>query len=102
MVPRPRRRRVCIGLGKGSAHCAPAPTHFEGLCEPEPCKSRLNATNGEFDSPIARTHRTERELANFKSVVLPGKSHLTAIMAGYMPQQYLDELRKFINANDPE
>lgn len=58
------------------------------------------AINGEYDRPNARTHRMQRELANFKSVVLPGKSHLTAIMSGYMPQQYVDSLVEFVNAND--
>ena len=42
----------------------------------------------------------QRELKNFKGVVLPGKSHLTAIMAGYIPQEYIDELVAFIDAND--
>jgi pimeloyl-ACP methyl ester carboxylesterase len=58
------------------------------------------AINGEFDGPNAKTARMQRELKNFKSVVLPGKSHLTAIMAGYIPQEYIDELAAFINAND--
>ena len=43
------------------------------------------AINGEFDGPNAKTARMHRELKNFKGVVLPGKSHLTAIMAGYIP-----------------
>jgi pimeloyl-ACP methyl ester carboxylesterase len=58
------------------------------------------AINGEFDRPNAKTHRMQRELANFKSVVLPGKSHLTAIMAGYIPKEYIDALVKFIDEND--
>jgi pimeloyl-ACP methyl ester carboxylesterase len=58
------------------------------------------AINGEFDRPNAKTHRMQRELANFSAVVLPGKSHLTAIMAGYIPPLYIDSLVKFINAND--
>jgi pimeloyl-ACP methyl ester carboxylesterase len=58
------------------------------------------AINGEFDGPNAKTHRMRRELANFKSVVLPGKSHLTAIMAGYMPKEYPEALVAFIDAND--
>lgn len=58
------------------------------------------AINGEFDGPNAKTHRMKRELANFSAVVLPGKSHLTAIMAGYIPQLYIDSLVKFINDND--
>ena len=52
--------------------------------------------------PNAKTHRMKRELANFKAVVLPGKSHLTAIMAGYIPQLYIDSLVEFIDANDPK
>ena len=59
------------------------------------------AINGEFDRPNARTHRMQRELANFRAVVLPGKSHLTAIMAGYMPPEYIEEMTSFIDANDP-
>ncbi len=58
------------------------------------------AINGEFDRPIAKTHRMHRELKNFRSVVLPGKSHLTAIMAGYMPELYITSLVEFLNAND--
>jgi pimeloyl-ACP methyl ester carboxylesterase len=58
------------------------------------------AINGEFDRPNAKTHRMKRELANFTAVVLPGKSHLTAIMAGYIPQLYIDSLVSFINDND--
>jgi pimeloyl-ACP methyl ester carboxylesterase len=60
------------------------------------------AINGEFDRPNAKTHRMQRELANFKSVVLPGKSHLTAIMAGYIPKEYAEALVAFIDANDPK
>jgi pimeloyl-ACP methyl ester carboxylesterase len=58
--------------------------------------------NGEFDRPLAKTVRMSRELRNFTNVVLPGKSHLTAIMAGYMPKEYLESVVKFINANDPK
>ena len=68
--------------------------------------TRLNipmlAINGEFDRPNAKTTRMTREVKNFTNVVLPGKSHLTAIMAGYMPKEYLESLVKFINANDPK
>ena len=60
------------------------------------------AINGEFDRPNAKTTRLAREVKNFTNVVLPGKSHLTAIMAGYMPKEYLESLVKFTNANDPK
>src|SRR5580704_7755904 len=58
------------------------------------------AINGEFDKPNAKTHRMQRELTNFKGVVLPGKSHLTAIMPGYIPKEYIETLSAFIDAND--
>lgn len=57
---------------------------------------------GEYDRPNVRTHRMQRELKDFRRVILPGKSHLTAIMAGYMPQTYVDELTAFITANNPD
>lgn len=56
---------------------------------------------GEYDGPNARTHRMWRELNDFHMIRLPGKSHLTAIMAGYIPSAYVDGLVRFINANDP-
>jgi pimeloyl-ACP methyl ester carboxylesterase len=58
------------------------------------------AINGQYDGPNAKTHRMKRELADFKAVVLPGKSHLTAIMAGYMPPEYVDTLVTFIDEHD--
>jgi hypothetical protein len=60
------------------------------------------AINGEFDRPIAKTHRMWRELNNFTNIVLPGKSHLTAIMSGYIPELYVTSLVNFINSNDPK
>jgi pimeloyl-ACP methyl ester carboxylesterase len=59
------------------------------------------AINGEFDRPNDKTHRMKRELANFTSVVLPGKSHLSAIVAGSIPPLYTDTLVEFINSHDP-
>ncbi len=58
------------------------------------------AINGEFDNPYEKTFRLWRELDAFTNVVLPGKSHLTAIAPAYMPQEYLDSLVRFINANE--
>jgi pimeloyl-ACP methyl ester carboxylesterase len=60
------------------------------------------AINGEFDRPIAKTHRLWRELNNFTNVVLPGKSHLTAIAAPYMPKEYVESVVRFVDANDPK
>jgi len=58
------------------------------------------AINGEFDRPNVKTTRMARELPNFTNVILPGKSHLTAIAAPFIPQQYADRLVKFIDSND--
>ncbi len=59
------------------------------------------AINGEYDSPHAKTQRMSRELKNFSNVILPAKNHVGAIaVGGPMPQQYIDTLVDFIDAND--
>jgi pimeloyl-ACP methyl ester carboxylesterase len=58
------------------------------------------AINGEYDRPFAKTHRLWRELRDFTNVVLPGKSHLTAIVAGSMPPEYLAAVVRFVDSND--
>jgi pimeloyl-ACP methyl ester carboxylesterase len=58
------------------------------------------AINGEYDRPFSKTHRLWRELRDFTNVVLPGKSHLTAIVAGSMPPEYLDATVRFIDSHD--
>ena len=60
------------------------------------------AINGEYDRPNAKTHRMWRELRNFTNVVLADKGHLSAIIAGTMPQQYIDSLVGFITSNNPK
>jgi pimeloyl-ACP methyl ester carboxylesterase len=108
------RRAMDLGMTKEEAekHAAapPAPrpsaAGAAARTAPQLDLTRLNipmlAINGEFDRPNAKTTRMTRELKNFTNVVLPGKSHLTAIMAGYMPKEYPESLVKFINANDPK
>jgi pimeloyl-ACP methyl ester carboxylesterase len=80
------------------------PTLPEGVEMPKVDLSKVDwpvlAINGEFDKPFAKTHRLWRELRDFTSVVLPGKSHLTAIVAGSMPPEYLNAVVRFIDAND--
>jgi pimeloyl-ACP methyl ester carboxylesterase len=60
------------------------------------------AVNGEFDAPYSKTQRLQREVKTFKAVILPGKAHNTAIMAGYIPQLYIDTMVEFITKNDPK
>jgi pimeloyl-ACP methyl ester carboxylesterase len=56
--------------------------------------------NGEFDRPRAKSTRAAREANDVEIVVLPGKQHLSAIVAGSMPKEYLDSLVGFINTHD--
>lgn len=58
------------------------------------------AINGEFDNPYIKTFRLWRELDDFTNVILPGKSHLTAIAPDYMPREYLESLVRFVDGND--
>src|SRR5262245_22374378 len=101
------QKRLCERQGQQRAAIAAARDQAAG----RPAGAQLDLTkitfpgravNGEFDRPLAKTVRLHRELRNFTNVVLPGKSHLTAIMAGYMPKEYLESVVKFINANDPK
>jgi len=91
-TPRPPRP----GAGAAAARPTGPPLDLTRLNIP------LLAINGEFDRPYARTHRLWREARYFTNVVLPGKSHLTAIMAGYIPDLYVTSLVNFINAHDPK
>ena len=65
-------------------------------------KFPVMAINGEYDRPIAKTHRMWRELDNFTNLVLPGKGHLSAVMEGLIPQAYIDGYVSFVVANNPE
>jgi pimeloyl-ACP methyl ester carboxylesterase len=57
--------------------------------------------NGEYDRPYSKSHRMWRELDNFTNIVLPGKGHLSAVMAGLIPRQYIDAFSRFIRSNNP-
>jgi pimeloyl-ACP methyl ester carboxylesterase len=59
------------------------------------------AVNGSFDNPYRKTHRLWREVQTFQNVILPGRTHLTAIAAGATPsQQYIDAIARFIEMYD--
>ena len=84
----------------------PAPT---AATTPRPAGPKLDLTtlnvpifiiNGELDRPHAKSTRAAREARDVEIVVLPGKSHLTAIAAGYMPKEYVTRLSGFIDAHD--
>ena len=59
------------------------------------------AVNGSYDNPYRKTHRLWREVQIFQNVILPGKTHLTAIAVGATPsQQYVDAIARFIDVYD--
>ncbi len=60
---------------------------------------------GEYDAPNAKTHRLKRELPDFRSVVIPGKSHLTLhglrvdngdVVSGPLQKLYVNSLLHFL------
>ena len=54
------------------------------------------------DIAVAKTHRLWRELPNFQNVVLKDGGHLSAVMEGFVPQLYIDELTAFVVRNNPK
>lgn len=94
------------------ASAPPAPRQAAAAATPAPAAPRgpaidlakLNIPiiiiNGEFDRARAKSVRAAREANDVSIVVLPGKQHLSAIVAGSMPKQYLDSLVGFINTHD--
>ena len=59
------------------------------------------AINGEYDRPNARTHRLAREVGDFTNLVLKGRGHLTAMMAGFIPDEYIEGYAAFVVRNNP-
>jgi pimeloyl-ACP methyl ester carboxylesterase len=93
------RARVAAARPPGSPAAAPAPAapavDLTKLIIP------MLAVNGSFDNPYRKTHRLWREVQTFQNVILPGKTHLTAIAAGAPPsQQYIDAMARFIGMYD--
>ena len=93
------RSRVATARPAGSPAAAPAPA------TPAADLTKLTipilAVNGSFDNPYRKTHRLWREVQTFQNVILPGKTHLTAIAAGAPPsQQYIDVIARFIDIYD--
>jgi pimeloyl-ACP methyl ester carboxylesterase len=64
-------------------------------------KFPVMAINGEFDFPLAKTHRLWREVDDFTNLILPGKGPLSAVMQGFIPPAYIDGMAAFIQRNNP-
>jgi pimeloyl-ACP methyl ester carboxylesterase len=59
------------------------------------------AVNGSYDNPYRKTHRLWREAQTFQNVILPGKTHLTAIAAGAArSDRYIEAIATFIDMYD--
>ena len=90
------RARVATTLPAASAPAAaPPPVDLAALTIP------ILGINGSFDSPYAKTHRLWREAKTFQNVILPGKTHLTAIaVGGPMPPEFAQAMSRFIDQFD--
>jgi pimeloyl-ACP methyl ester carboxylesterase len=97
-----RQERLRAAAAAAASTSNPAPRPAGPQLDLTKIAFPVMAVNGEFDRPLAKTVRMHRELRNFTNVVLPGKSHLTAIAAPFMPKEYLESVVRFINANDPK
>jgi pimeloyl-ACP methyl ester carboxylesterase len=94
------RARVAAARPAGSAPAA-APPSPASTVELAKLTIPILAVNGSFDNPYRKTHRLWREAQTFQNVILPGKTHLTAIAAGAAPSQlYIDSIAKFIDMYD--
>lgn len=52
---------------------------------------------GEYDGPNRRTHRMERELADFELVILEGENHGSS----HFNPMYTEALVEFVREHDP-
>jgi len=96
------RSRVASARPATGAAAAPPP---QPPATPAVDLSKLSipiiAINGSFDNPYSKTHRLWREAKTFQNVILPEKTHLTAIaVGGPMPPQYIDAISRFIDMYD--
>jgi pimeloyl-ACP methyl ester carboxylesterase len=105
-----RNRAEVPGQEVGNAGARPARAALAGVdreafvARQRALSAAIDLASIEFpiiDRPYANTHRMWREARNFTNVVLPGKGHLSAIMRGFIPQQYIDSMVAFITTNNP-
>jgi pimeloyl-ACP methyl ester carboxylesterase len=98
------RRNAGVGEDEQRARVAEMAARREALLaklDLTQIKFPVMAINGEFDRPLAKTHRLWRELDDFTNLVLPGKGHLSAVMKGFIPEAYIAGMAAFIARNNP-
>ena len=95
------RARVAAARPAGSAAAATAAPSAPATVDLTKLTIPILAVNGSFDNPYRKTHRLWREAQTFQNVILPGKTHLTAIAAGAPPDpQYIRVIAAFIEMYD--
>ena len=95
------RARVAAARPQGSAAAATRAPVAPPAVDLTKLEIPILAVNGSYDNPYRKTHRLWREVRIFQNVILPGKTHLTAIAAGAAPSQaYIDAIAKFIDMYD--
>jgi pimeloyl-ACP methyl ester carboxylesterase len=95
------RFRNTVATNRPAATPAPAPAVGGPVLNLAELSIPILAINGSFDNPYSKTHRLWREAKIFQNVILPGKTHLTAIaVGGPMPTQYSESMTRFIDAYD--
>ena len=95
------RFRARVAAARPAAAAAPSPSPQPQAVDLTKLSIPILAVNGSFDNPYRKTHRLWREVQTFQNVILPGKTHLTAIAAGAPPsQEYIHAIAVFIDAYD--
>jgi pimeloyl-ACP methyl ester carboxylesterase len=90
------RARLAAARAPGGALAA-APAPATAPVDLTKLTIQILAVNGSFDNPYRKTHRLWREVQTFQNVILPGKTHLTAVAVGGEPvQPYVDAIARFI------
>jgi pimeloyl-ACP methyl ester carboxylesterase len=86
----------CVQTGRQAQPSTAPPLDLTTIAFP------IQAINGEFDAPVSKTQRLEREARDFTSVILPGRSHNTVTTWPFTPQLYVDSIAGFVRARDPK
>jgi pimeloyl-ACP methyl ester carboxylesterase len=95
------RSRVTATRPATGAAPAPAAPPTGASVDLSKLTTPIIAINGSFDNPYSKTHRLWRQARTFQNVILPEKTHLTAIaVGGPMPPQYIDAIVKFVDMYD--
>ena len=87
--------------GRGAAPAAQGTSTAASNVDISKLNIPIMCVNGSFDNPYSKSLRLWREARVFENVILPNRTHLTAIGVGAQtPKLYIDSIAAFINAYD--